>query len=197
MSETRDKRRRNDLDLFVLALIQSGVATPYELQRHAGLSQGATVPALERLLEAGMVRQGKPGSRGRVEYRITKAGANSLAGGWRALIEEGPSADLGADVRVALLAVWIGGDRKVAVEFLKESANRKLQSVQAKEENIKARRPASLADWYRELRSDSTTVTLKGESSAALAMARRLSKNHFAKAVPQRRDRLAAVPKGR
>ncbi len=29
MSETRDKRRRTDLDLFVLALIDGGVSTPY------------------------------------------------------------------------------------------------------------------------------------------------------------------------
>ena len=31
MSQTRDKRRRTDLDLFVLALIGGGVSTPYEL----------------------------------------------------------------------------------------------------------------------------------------------------------------------
>jgi hypothetical protein len=43
MSETRDKRRRTDLDLFVLALIDGGVSTPYELQKEAGLSQGATI----------------------------------------------------------------------------------------------------------------------------------------------------------
>jgi hypothetical protein len=30
MSETRDKRRRNDLDLFVLALVSERVSTPYE-----------------------------------------------------------------------------------------------------------------------------------------------------------------------
>jgi hypothetical protein len=43
MSEIRDKRRRTDLDLFVLALIDGGVSTPYELQKAAGLSQGAAV----------------------------------------------------------------------------------------------------------------------------------------------------------
>jgi hypothetical protein len=58
MSETRDKRRRTDLDLFVLALIDSGVSTPYEFQKAAGHSQGATIPALQRLLDARLVRQG-------------------------------------------------------------------------------------------------------------------------------------------
>jgi hypothetical protein len=60
MSETRDKRRRTDLGLFVLALIDSGVSTPYEFQKTAGLSQGATIPALQRLLDARLVRQGNP-----------------------------------------------------------------------------------------------------------------------------------------
>ena len=36
MSETRDKRRRTDLDLFVLALIADGISTPYELQKWRG-----------------------------------------------------------------------------------------------------------------------------------------------------------------
>lgn len=43
MSETRDKRRKSDLDLFVLALIGSGVSTPCVLQKEAGLSPGATI----------------------------------------------------------------------------------------------------------------------------------------------------------
>jgi hypothetical protein len=60
MSQTPDKRRRTDLDLFILALIDSGISTPYEFQKAASLSQGATIPALQRLLEARLVRQGKP-----------------------------------------------------------------------------------------------------------------------------------------
>ena len=59
MSKTPDKRQRTDLDFFVLALIDGGVSTPYELQKEAGLSQGATNPALQRLLAARFVRQGK------------------------------------------------------------------------------------------------------------------------------------------
>jgi hypothetical protein len=50
MSETRDKRRRTDLDLFVLA---------------------------QRLVEAGFVRQGKPGARGRTDHTITSAGGGN------------------------------------------------------------------------------------------------------------------------
>jgi DNA-binding PadR family transcriptional regulator len=71
MSASSDKRRRGDLDLFVLALIASGVVTPYELKTAAGLSPGATIPALARLLKAGFVLQDKPGPRGRADHKIT------------------------------------------------------------------------------------------------------------------------------
>ena len=103
MSEIRDRRRRTDLVVFVLALIETGVSTPYEMQKMAGLSQGATIPVLQKLLEADLVRQ----------------------------LKTGPSGDLDADLRVALLAVGVGGDRQLAVGFLRQSADRKLETVQS------------------------------------------------------------------
>src|SRR5277367_609728 len=170
MSETRDKRRRTDLDLFVLALIDSGVSTPYELQKGAGLSPGATIPALQRLVEAGIVRQGKPGLRGRTDHQITAAGRKFLKNGWRTLIEDGPSGDLDADLRVALLAWWIGGDRRLAADFLRQSADKKVESLEAIGENSNPEQMASLASWYSKLRSSSAKALLKGEASAARAM---------------------------
>jgi DNA-binding PadR family transcriptional regulator len=100
MSDTPDKRRRTDLDLFVLALIDGGVSTPYGLQKAAGLSQGATNPALQRLLAARFVRQGKPGARGRIDYKVSAVGKKLLRDGWLPLIEAGPSGDLDADRRL-------------------------------------------------------------------------------------------------
>src|ERR1039458_5179899 len=102
MSETRDMRRRTDLDLFVLALIDGGVSTPYELQKAAGLSQGATIPALQRLLEARFVRQGKPGARGRTDYKVSAVGKRLLRDGWLPLLGAGPRGALDSDLRVAL-----------------------------------------------------------------------------------------------
>jgi DNA-binding PadR family transcriptional regulator len=141
VSETCDKRHRGDLDLFVLALIESGVSTPYELRTAAGLSLGATIPALRRLLEAGLVLAAKPGPRGRADRRLTAEGLRYLKGGWRALIDEGPSGDLDADLRVALLAFCVGGDRRLAADFLRKSTARKLESLIPVEETD---RPISL-----------------------------------------------------
>jgi DNA-binding PadR family transcriptional regulator len=177
MSETRDKRRRTDLDLFVLALIDSGVSTPYELQKAAGLSQGATIPALQRLLDARLVRQGKTGARGRTDYQATAAGKKLLKEGWLALIEEGPSGDADSDLRVALLALSAGGDRRQAADFLRRSADRKMESIGVPEPIDDRNVLAPLARWYSELRSSAARTLVAAESSALRAMARTLPRN--------------------
>jgi DNA-binding PadR family transcriptional regulator len=174
MSETRDKRRRTDLDLFVLALIADAVSTPYDLQKKAGLSQGATVPTLRRLLQEGLVEHGKAGVRGRVVHRITKEGRKILKTGWRELLDAGPSGDLDADLRVAL---WSGGERRLAVDFLRESAAARAEAVMLTGVDNASNSSAPLAAWYIRLRSSAAKVLLKGESAAALAMADALPRN--------------------
>jgi len=186
MSQTRDKRRRTDLDLFVLALIDSGVSTPYEFQKSAGLSPGATIPALQRLLEAGFVRQGKPGVRGRTDYRVTPAGKKFLKAGWRILIEDGPSGDLDADLRVALLALWVGGQRSLALDFLRQSANQRLELIEASEGSV-SDSASVLADWYTRLRSLSAKALLQAESAAAFALAEALPRKFPTKPIKLKR----------
>ena len=181
MSETRDKRRRSDLDLFVLALIESELSTQYELKTAADLSPGATIPALRRLVTDGFVVQGKPGPRGRTAHKITSEGRRRLKEGWRELIDLGPSGDLAADLRVALLALWIGGDRQLAAGFLRQSAAQRINSVdQAKDMGELSSIPP-LALSYRRLRSASAAALVKGESAAALAMAKALPRRTAAK----------------
>jgi DNA-binding PadR family transcriptional regulator len=190
MSETRDKRRRTDLDLFILALIDGGVSTPYKLQKAAGLSQGATIPALQRLLEARLVRQGKPGARGRTDYKPTAAGKKLLRDGWLPLIEAGPSGDLDSDLRVALLAIWAGGDRQMAADFLRRSGDLKMESVAAAELTSDAVAP--LARWYADLRSSTEKALLAAEVEAIRAMVYSLPRR-----LTGKRGRSTLPPKGR
>ncbi len=171
MSETRDKRRRTDLDQFVLALIDSGVSTPYELQRAAGLSQGATIPALRRLLAARLVRPGKPGPRGRTDYQVTATGKRLLKDGWLAMIMDGPSGDVDSDLRVALLALWVGGDRRLSADFLRQSADKKMELAGGAEPTGNPGNLPPLPRWYRELRSSTARALLTAESVAIRAMA--------------------------
>jgi DNA-binding PadR family transcriptional regulator len=174
MTEPPDKRRRTDLDLFVLALIDGGVSTPYELQKAAGLSQGATNPALQRLLEARFVRQGKPGARGRTDYKVSAAGRRVLKAGWLPLIDAGPSGDIDSDLRVALLAIWGGGDRRLAVDFLRQSADKKTESIAAAELTDNPGAVVPLAQWYTDLRSETARALLSAESESIRAMAEAL-----------------------
>jgi DNA-binding PadR family transcriptional regulator len=182
MSETPDKRRRTDLDLFVLALIDGGVSTPYELQKLAGLSQGATIPALQRLLEARFVRQGKPGARRRIDYKITAAGRKLLKTGWLPLIDAGPSGDIDADLRVALLAIWGSGDSRLAAEFLRESADRKKKLQAAAEPSGDTSTVPPLARWYVEMRAGAAKALLTAECSVIRAMADTLPRKLTGKA---------------
>ena len=186
MSETRDKRRRKDLDLFVLALIECGVSAPYALQTAAGLSPGATIPALMRLLEAGFVLQGNPGPRGRADYKITVAGRRYLKSGWKELIEGGPSGELDADLRVALLALFVGGDRGIAKDFLRLTSAHRFESAVKLEEPAESSSLPPLALWYRRLRSASSEALMKGESAAALAMAKALPRKPSGNQKPGR-----------
>ena len=179
MSETPDKRRRTDLDLFVLALIDGGVSTPYELQKEAGLSQGATIPALQRLLEARFVRRGKAGVRGRTDYKVTAAGKKLLRGGWLSLIEAGPSGDLDSDLRVALLAIWAVGDRRLAADFLRQSGDMKMESAAGA--GLTSDAVAPLARWYTDLRSANAMALLTAESEAIRAMAAALPRKLIGK----------------
>jgi DNA-binding PadR family transcriptional regulator len=171
MSEIRDQRRRTDLDLFILALIESGVSTPYQFQKAAGLSQGATIPALQRLLDARLVRQAKPGARGRTDYKVSAAGKRFLREGWLPLIEAGPSGDLDSDLRVALLVIWGSADRRLAADFLRQSADKKMESIAAAELTAGSVAAVPLARWYTDLRSETAKTLLAAESEAIRVLA--------------------------
>jgi len=195
MSEIRDKRRRTDLDLFVLALIDGGVSTPYELQKTAGLSQGATIPALRRLLEARFVRQGKPGARGRTDYKVSAVGKRLLRDGWLPLIEAGPSGDLDSDLRVALLAICGSEARRLAADFLSQSADKKMGSIAGSELTGSSGAVAPLARWYTDLRSEAVKALLRAESEAIRAIAASLPPNLAGK--PRAKRSVSSKPKSR
>ena len=173
MAQTPDKRRRTDLDLFILALVERGISTPYELQSTAGLSQGATLPALQRLLEGRLVRQGRPGARGRTDYKVTAAGKRTLKNGWLPLIEAGPSGNLDSDLRVALLAILGSGDHLMAADFLRKAAN-KVEAAASAADTGNSSTVVPLARWYTDIRLEMAKALLTAESQAIRATAKSL-----------------------
>jgi hypothetical protein len=77
-----------------------------------------------------------------------------------------------SDLRVALLAIWGSGDRRLAADFLCQSADRKIEAIAAAElTGGTGGALAPLARWYTDLRSATATALLAAESEAIRAMA--------------------------
>ena len=109
------------LELFVLAMVRRGLATPYELKTKAGLSLGSTVPVLARLEEDGLVEASEKGARRSRKFSITAKGTKALTRGWAEQLAT-EHTDIDSILRVASLA-WLHGNTKACQEFMKRSAN--------------------------------------------------------------------------
>jgi DNA-binding PadR family transcriptional regulator len=81
--EAAESEELNPLQIFLLVLVDFGLATPYDLLSKAGLGPGLTSPALKRLKEAGLLT-GTPGPRNRLRYAITEKGVDRLQESLRA-----------------------------------------------------------------------------------------------------------------
>jgi DNA-binding PadR family transcriptional regulator len=98
----------SSLELFLLALIDSGVNTPYEFHSQAGISVGSSLPALENLLRRKLVSRGKAGNRRRMEYGLTAIGRAALKNWHATYISEQDSEDVGSALRFSTLAYFLG-----------------------------------------------------------------------------------------
>lgn len=176
----RDKRSKLDLDLFVLALLRRGIGTPYRLLASAGLSPGASIPVLRRLEEAGYVRPGKPGPRGRTEYHVTTAGNHYLENEWQVLLEHPVPTDSEAILRTAALAVLSGCDKRRVSTYLKKAAAAKASDSKRRQGDAK-RAEASLscdsdANLYGWLRATHATARLRAEGQVFRKLAAEITR---------------------
>jgi hypothetical protein len=110
----------NDLDLFVLSLVQAGLGTTYDLKSKAGLSVGSTSPILGRLERTGLIGAPKAGVRGTRRFSITKAGSKQLVAEWKQLLSRQPT-DVDEILRITHLA-WTMDSPDIASRFLETAA---------------------------------------------------------------------------
>jgi DNA-binding PadR family transcriptional regulator len=134
----RDRRSKLDLELFVLALVLRDVNTPYAMLATAGLSPGATLPVLNRLEKAGLVRKGKPGARGRMEFEVTASGRQQLKVGWRPLLESPAQGDIESILRIVALSVLSQADKKMVLDFLESARTSKVKNALRRTSEAKA-----------------------------------------------------------
>jgi len=139
-SEPRRKKPAaiRPLDMFLLGLVRGGLITPYDWQSRARTSLGASLPAVERLLAAGLMKKARKGPRGRHEYALTDKGRDAVAvPGLRSYLKDAldkPLDDLESVLRLACLATTIG-DNETAKKFLLEAT----QSHRQRARNVKKR----------------------------------------------------------
>ncbi len=116
------------LDLYVLSLIERGLDTAYLFQREAGLSLGASTPALRRLGAARLVtrKEEKPSTkRPRHAYSLTPSGRKLAQNGWRDHFQSNRTpSDLDAVLRLADMAAHYGATPGDVARFLKTASAR-------------------------------------------------------------------------
>ncbi len=121
-----DENFTSDIDLFVLALVQRELATPYDFKARAGLSVGSSAPVLARLEKAGFIKCTGTGARKSRRFSITKAGEKALETNWQVLLDTRLT-DFDAILRITYLA-WALGRRDALAKFV-EKASSSLKDV--------------------------------------------------------------------
>jgi DNA-binding PadR family transcriptional regulator len=111
----RKSGSRSTLEVLILSLLRQGLTTTYDLQAQAGLSLGATVPALRRLALAKLVARKELGRR--IEFSITREGEKTL-GSWT-VPHQAPT-DMDDLLRSAYLAWVTAAGKKEAARLLRQ-----------------------------------------------------------------------------
>jgi hypothetical protein len=107
--------RYSTLELLLLALVQRGFATTYDLVSKGGLSVGATSSALKRLQDAKFLIS-EPGIRGSKRFAIAPKGEAALWHGWELILREGPPVSAEDALRVLYLG-WLFNQLRVGAKF--------------------------------------------------------------------------------
>lgn len=170
-----DQRAKDDLDLFLLALIREGITTPYRMQKTAGISQGASLQSLKRLALRRLIGVSEEGPRRRTEFRLTTAGRRWLDAGCARLADSEPAGDLDSVLRKALLIAFLQKDGKKAAQFLRAAAkSKRVAERQTSDPDPKTPEIAQLYFRFRQTRAD---AVVRAEADilerAASEMARR------------------------
>lgn len=127
-------KRLSTLGLFILSCFDRGLETPYDLQRRAGLSLGATTPALKRLLKAGLLKKTEARTatkRPRHEYELTASGCEQAKTGWKAYIgDSAPPNDVDSFMRVYDMAMYYKAGATVLKSYLQRAADSRVHAAE-------------------------------------------------------------------
>jgi DNA-binding PadR family transcriptional regulator len=162
------------LDIFLLSMLDRGVESPYELQRAAGISLGASVPSLRRLTASKLVTRSEgtaATNRPRHAYKLTAAGKQAVRSGWESHFQPASAgSDLDSVLRIADMAFHHHADKKKIKAFLKNAAE--ARTLMAEKAGL-AERGLSSPDkgYYLRMRASCDAIRLRAEAEALLNLA--------------------------
>ena len=131
----RSRKRNLSLEIFILAMVDRGMATPYDLRERGALSIGATIPALARMEKEGLVTHTIVGRRH--EFELTTSGRRRLKTDWQRDLDRHAPTDFDDILRTAYLN-WLLSGPKQASRFLEAAG--KTRSRVAAERKLEAQR---------------------------------------------------------
>lgn len=163
------------LDLFLLSMLDRGTQSPYDLQRAAGVSLGASVPSLRRLTASKLVTRTEETAatnRPRHAYKLTAAGKQAARAGWKPFIDsDDPPSDLDSLLRVADMAAHYRAEKQKIRSFLKRAAERKSQLAQHANLSSTATRSGDRVS-YMSMRVHCDAARLQAEADTLVKLAR-------------------------
>lgn len=167
------------LDHFILSQLERGLETPYDLMRRAGVSLGASVPALRRLSVAGLVKKGKETSdskRPRHVYTVTADGRKQARTGWKQYLEgKSNLVDLDEILRVCDMAGHYNHDRASLAAFLDRAARDR--SVLARQGQIVLDMQSGVTLDYMGMRAKCETGRLSSDEVVLSQLASEVGRN--------------------
>ncbi len=158
------------LDVFILSLLDRGAESAYDFLRDAGISLGASTPALLRLTKGRLVvRKKSPSSGKRTRYKLqlTPAGAKAARTAWKEwLSEKSRMFDLDSTLRVVDLAIHYGAPRQMIRTFLRYAGTERLR--QSDETALKLRGAVLNTKLFSSLKARCEADRLRSEAEILL-----------------------------
>lgn len=117
------------LDLYILALIDRGAGSKYDLLKLGGVSLGSSSPAVKRLQLAKLVVQdddGTDGRRPRHGLKLSPSGRRLVRKDWEVHLTSSSSEDLESILRLMDVAIHYGAAPAKIARFLEAAASYRL-----------------------------------------------------------------------
>jgi DNA-binding PadR family transcriptional regulator len=166
------------LEIMLLALVDRGWSTPYRLKEAAGISVGAALPALNRLLGRGLLKRAEIAARNKQEFEVTPAGKKVMNGEIKRLFKqfkETPPSDAESALRLAALA-FFHKRRGTAVALLKSAGEARRQMAKLRSEDASQLVTTDLAALYRNMSEACDVARSEAEATAIITLANKVKR---------------------